>query len=92
MAGTRAAGGTHPTTGQAVQIVMAAVAPDFPHATQNDTLGMLYPIQSQRIIFVGRVVTNAANIGFRLAPGQVSSGDNDSLAAAVASVVAHAVA
>ena len=84
--------GSHPTAGQAIQIVMGAVAPDFPHATQNDTVGVLFPLQSQRTIFVGRVVTNAANMGFHIAPNKVASGDNDTLAAVVASVVANAKA
>jgi hypothetical protein len=84
--------GTHPTAGHAVQIVMQAVAPDFPQATQNDTVGGLYPLQSQRFIFVARVVQNALNLGFHMPAGQVPVGDNDTLAAVVGAVVTNAVA
>ena len=84
--------GQHPTTGQANAIVLKSVAPEFPNATLSDAVGSLYPLQSERVIFVSRVVSNTAAAGFKIQPAKVPSGDTDSLGGVSAAVVANASA
>ena len=84
--------GTHPTIADALQIVFASCAKEFPNATQNDTVGAMYPLASQRAIFATRIVQNASNAGFQISPAKIPTGDTDTLATVAAAVMNNAKA
>jgi hypothetical protein len=84
--------GSHPDTTTANSIVLASCSNEFPAATLSDVIGTLYPLPSQRTIFVSRVVQNTATAGFRITADKVPVGDADTLNAVSAAMVANAVA
>jgi hypothetical protein len=86
------AAGTHPTLAQAFQFVFDACAAQFPNATQNDKIGKMYPLQSQRADFASDVVQNSKNAGFKMDPGKVPTGDSDTLQTVAVAVTTNAVA
>jgi hypothetical protein len=84
--------GAHPTVGVANHIVLTSCNEEFPNATLLDTIGNLYPLASQRAIFVDRVVKNTKTAGFVIEATKVPTGDGDSLQTVSDAVVQNAVA
>jgi hypothetical protein len=84
--------GTHPNAGEANAIVFASCEPEFPNATLIDTVGKLYPLASERAIFVDRIVKNTKTAGYAIVPPKVPVGDTDTLGDVSGAVVENAVA